>query len=172
MNTFNTQNEDSQSHSQQTSDIGMENIKCENNTDGALDSDFKDSDYQKVNFDNIGNQNNIQEKRAISFKRSKSYIFEKSKRLTSYLDISQRLETNKQFLNNYNFSEKNSAEHTFNNANFICNLTSGIITNCGGINKSKKNSIQIQPFLINEQQKDAENKLLGLANIALEREII
>ena len=57
------------------------------------------------------------------------------------------------------------------NANYICNLTSEVITTFGGINKLKKNNNQMQPFVINEQERDAENKLLGLANIALEREI-
>lgn len=50
------------------------------------------------------------------------------------------------------------------NPNFICNLTNN------ALQKTKKINSQ-QPFVGNEHLTAAENKLLGLANIALEREI-
>lgn len=153
----------------------MENIKNENNIEGSINcSNFNDFNYQGTNFNNKSDQYNTSDKRSMPLKRSKSYILDKTKRVTNYLDISQRSGTNKQTLNSCNFSFQNSTEQTCkgdNNPNFICNLTSGVITTFGGLNKLKKNNIQIQPFVINEQQRDAENKLLGLANIALEREI-
>lgn len=165
-----TQNEDSLSHSQSVLEIEMENIKSEKNNDLVLN--YNDSDFQRNNFNIKADQYNSLDKRSMSLKRSKSYMLDKPKRITNYLDTSQKLGTNRQSFNSCNFTYQNSTEQTYKSGNsFICNLTSGVMTTFGGVNKPKKNNIQMQPFVLNEQQRDAENKLLGLANIALEREI-
>lgn len=166
-----TQNDDSISHSQ--SAIEIINIKKEDNIEDSLNfSNFNDSNYEETDFRNKSDQYNKLDKRSLSLKRSKGYILEKTKRVSNYLDISQKSGSNKQTIGSFNF--QNSTQQMYksdNNANYICNLTSEVITTFGGINKLKKNNNQMQPFVINEQERDAENKLLGLANIALEREI-
>ena len=168
-------------------EIDTDNIKTENvePTKETIDKNNNNNNFYSQNTQqNLNETNN----RNFPIKRTKNFSPDKTKRLTNYFDISQRLSNKNNSLNQL-YNHSNHHHQIFNKNDFIIQANraaaidgQGIVCNINASNSStvaslglkfKANSVspQAHAFTLNEQLTEAENKLLGLANIALEREI-
>lgn len=140
--------DDSQSYLETTENNSSELIKSESKEITHL---LNKNNYEDYAYFNNRHNFSIDRRSNTPVKRTKTnYLSEKSKKLTSYMETMS---------NNTHIDVNNLATSDFNSVE--------------SISKLRKNSITSQQQFLgpNEPLSETDNKLLGLANIALEREI-